>query len=71
MGGIDVTTFLVIGGIAALIGAYLALDWWLAGRKSKRMMVRAQDGQVGNAGVDYAVIEAQATATQHQTWTGI
>jgi len=55
-----VTTFLVIGGIAVLVGAYFALDWWLAGRKSKRALGRARDGQVGNASVDYDVIERQA-----------
>ena len=62
------TTFLVIGGIAVLIGGYFALDWWLAGRSSKRTIGRARDGQVGNSGVDYDVIERQS---QQHNGTGI
>ena len=61
------TTFLVIGGIALLICGYLALDWWLAGHKSKRTLTRSRDGQIGNASVDEAVIERQAQATRDQT----
>jgi hypothetical protein len=62
-----VTTFLVIGGIALLICGYLALDWWLAGLKSKRTMTRSRDGQIGNARVDEAIIGSQAQATRD--WT--
>lgn len=61
------TTFLVIGGIALVTCAYLALDWWLAGRTSRRMLTRSRDGQIGNARVDEAVIERQAQATRD--WT--
>ena len=60
------TTFLVIGGIALLVGGYLALDWWLAGLKNKRTLTRSRDGQVGNASVDETMIERQAQSKQ--TW---
>jgi hypothetical protein len=62
-----VTTFLVIGGIALLICGYLALDWWLAGLKSKRTLARSRDGQVGNAAVDEHVIERLAQNNRDQT----
>jgi hypothetical protein len=64
-------TFLVIGGIVLAVGAYLALDWWLAGRKGKRAFARARDGQIGNSRVDQAMIERQIQATQQQTGTNI
>ncbi len=61
------TDVLVVGGIALLISGYLALDWWLAGLKSKRTLARSHDGQIGNARVDEAIIERQAQATRD--WT--
>jgi hypothetical protein len=62
-----VTPFPVIGGIAVVICGYLALDWWLAGRKSQRALVRSRDAQPGNAAVDEHVIERQAQS--HRDWT--
>jgi predicted RNase H-like nuclease len=62
-----VTTFLIVGGIALLICGYLALDWWLAGRKSKRTLSRSRDGQIGNASVDEHVIERLAQNNRDQT----
>ena len=59
-------TVLAIGGVALLLGGYFALDWWLAGFKSKRSMARARHGQVGNARVDEALIEREAKS--NQTW---
>lgn len=61
------TTLLVFGGIALLICGYLALDWWLAGHKSKRTLTRARDGQVGNGGVDEHVVERLAQHNRDQT----
>ena len=61
------TTFLILGGIAVLVCGYLAFDWWLAGRKSKRSLTRSRDGQVGNAGVDEHVIERLAQNNRDQT----
>ena len=62
-------TWLVFGGIALLVGAYFVLDWWLAGRKSRRSLPRARDGQVGNANVDYDIIERQSQ--QHRGTPGL
>jgi hypothetical protein len=62
-----VTTLLVVGGIALLICGYLALDWWLAGRTSRRMLTRSRDGQIGNAAVDEHVIERLAQNNRDQT----
>ena len=51
------TTFIVFGGIAVLIGVYFALNWWLAGREGKRAIGRPRDGQGRNtASVDYEAI---------------
>jgi len=30
--------FIVFGGILLLVGAYVALDWWLADRRTKRSL---------------------------------
>ena len=54
------TTFLIVGGIALLIFAFLALDWWWAGRKSKRSLNRSRDGQIRNSAVDEHVVERLA-----------
>ena len=61
------TIFLIIGGIALLICGYLAFDWWLAGHKSKRMLTRSRDGQIGNAAVNEHVIERLAQNNRDQT----
>ena len=54
------TTFLIIGGIALLIGAFLALDWWLAGRTSKRAVNSNRDGQIRNSAVDEHIVDRLA-----------
>ena len=61
------TTLLVVGGIVLLICGYLAFDWWLAGRKSKRMLTRSRDGRVGNASVDEHVVERLAQNNRDRT----
>ena len=61
------TTFLIIGGIALLVCGYLALDWWLAGRKGQRSLTRSRDGQINNAAVDEHAIERQAQT--NRDWT--
>jgi hypothetical protein len=38
------TTFIVIGAIVLIVGAVLALDWLLAGRKARRSLVSAKSG---------------------------
>ena len=30
--------YIVFGGILLLVGAYFALDWWLAGRRARRSL---------------------------------
>ena len=54
------TTVLVIGGIALLICAFLALDWWVGGRKAKRSLNRSRDDQVRNSAVDEHIVERLA-----------
>ncbi len=56
------TVLIVFGIVALLVGAYFALDWWLAGRAAKRSLSlpRARDGQQGNADVDYDLIKRQS-----------
>jgi hypothetical protein len=63
------TTFIVIGVIVLLVAGYLVTDWVLAGRRARRTLQRARDGQVGNANVDYTVIQRQGQSAQQQTWT--
>ena len=36
-------TLWVFGGIALLVVVLLAVDWFTAGRKKRRMLVRAKD----------------------------
>ena len=62
------TTFIVIAVLALLVAGVLAIDWVLAGRRARRTLHRARDGQVGNANVDYTVIQRQGQAAQEQTW---
>lgn len=53
-----------------LLGAgYLVTDWVLAGHRARRTLQRARNGQVGNASVDYTVIQRQGQSAQQQTWT--
>jgi hypothetical protein len=47
----------VIGALAALVAALLALDWYMAGRKGRRMLRSSADGEAGNANAGYAEIE--------------
>ena len=60
-------TLWVFGGIALLVVALLAVDWFTAGRKKRRMLVRAKDQGVGNERIDYTVIERQGQNIQNQT----
>ena len=52
--------FVVFGGILLLVAAYFALDWWSAGRSTRRSLPNARHGQVGNADVDYDIISRQS-----------
>lgn len=63
-------TFLFIAGAVLVVLALLGLDWFMAGRtgKGRRSILRARDGQTGNAGVDYALIERESQSKQQQTW---
>ena len=54
------TVLIVFGILALLVGAYFALDWWLAGRAARRSLPRARDGQPGNADIDYNIIKRQS-----------
>lgn len=56
----------VLGGIALLVVALLAVDWFTAGRKG-RALVRAKDQQVGNAEVDYTVIQRIGQGLDNQS----
>ena len=58
----------VIGGLVAVVTALLAVDWFTAGRKKRRMLVRATDQSLGNSHVDYAAIENQTHGSQFDTW---
>ena len=58
----------VIGGLVVVVTALLAVDWLTAGRKKRRMLVRATDQSGGNSHVDYAAIENQAHGSQFDTW---
>jgi hypothetical protein len=60
-------TLWVFGGIALLVVALLAVDWFTAGRKKRRTLVRAKDQGVGNERLDYTVIERQGQNIQQQT----
>jgi len=60
-------TLWVFGGIALLVVALLAVDWFTAGRRKRRMLVRAKDQGVGNERIDYTVIERQGQNIQNQT----
>jgi type II secretory pathway pseudopilin PulG len=59
-------TFLGIALVVLIVAALLALDRWAGGRQG-RTLARARDGQVGDARVDYPVMERQNESTQHQT----
>ena len=63
-------TLLFLAGAGLFVGALLALDWFMAGRtgKGRRSLLRARDGQTGNADVDYALVERESQSKQHQTW---
>ncbi|HET7430586.1 MAG TPA: hypothetical protein VFJ89_03690 [Nocardioides sp.] len=56
---------IVCAALAVVVGALLAVDWFVAGR-TKRQLVRARDPRVGDLGVDLGVIESQAHSTRMQ-----
>jgi hypothetical protein len=60
------TTFIVIGAIVLLVGAYLALDWYLAGRSTRRSLVSAKNGG-DSAQVGRGLIERQNTQNNFNT----
>jgi hypothetical protein len=62
------TTFLVIAAIVVVVAGLLALDWFMASRKGRRMFVRAKSQNTGNVRAEYAQIERQGQSTQQQTW---
>jgi hypothetical protein len=61
---------IVFGGLAAVVGTLLAIDWLVAGR-SERRNVRARDQQVGDLNVDPAVIQREAQSNQTQGNIGL
>lgn len=62
---------IVFGGLAVVVGTLLAVDWFVAGRRERRRMVRAHDQQVGDKNVDLAMIQREAQSDQTQGNTGI
>jgi hypothetical protein len=55
----------VVGGILALVGALLAVDWVTAGH-TKRKLVRAKDQSSTDANVGYAAIQRQGQSMENQ-----
>jgi uncharacterized protein YjeT (DUF2065 family) len=62
------TTFLVIVGIVVVVAGLLALDWFMAPRKGRRMFVRAKNQNTDNVHAGYAEIQRQGQPAQQQTW---
>jgi hypothetical protein len=62
------TTFLVIVGIVVVVAGLLALDWFMAPRKGRRMFVRAKNQNTDNVHAGYAEIQRQGQSAQQQTW---
>lgn len=60
------TTFVVVAGIVLVVGAYLGLDWYLAGRTARRSPVSAKNGG-GSAPVGLGLIERQNTQNNFNT----
>jgi hypothetical protein len=56
----------VIGALAVFVAALLALDWFMAGRKGRRMLRSAADGEAGNADAGYADVERGLAAIQRK-----
>jgi hypothetical protein len=56
----------VIGALAVFVAALLALDWFMAGRKGRRMLRSAADGEAGNANAGYADVERGLAAIQRK-----
>jgi len=56
----------VIGALALFMAALLALDWFTAGRKGRRMLRSAADGEAGNANAGYAEIDRGLAAIQRK-----
>lgn len=60
------TTFVVVAGIVLVVGAYLGLDWYLAGRTARRSLVSAKNGG-DSAPVGLGLIERQNTQNNFNT----
>jgi len=56
----------VIGALAVVVAALLALDWFMAGRKGRRMLGSAADGEAGNADAGYAAIDRGIAAIERK-----
>jgi hypothetical protein len=65
------TTLLVFAGIAVLVVAYLAFDWWWAGHKASRRLVSARDHNGENANVGYTLVERNMNSIDQQGGFGI
>jgi hypothetical protein len=61
----------VVGALVVLVTALLVVDWFTAGRAKRRLLVRAKDQQVGNANVDYTVIQRIGQGLDNQGGGGI
>ena len=46
----------------------LALDWFMAPRKGRRLLVRAKNQNTDNVHAGYAEIQRQGQSAQQQTW---
>ena len=58
----------VLGGIVAVVGLLLAVDWVTAGRTKRRMLVRAKDQGASDSAIGYSIIQNQAQGSQNDTW---
>lgn len=52
-------TLILLGCVVLAIGALVALDGFVAGRKGRRSLRSAADGEADNANVGYAMVQQQ------------
>jgi hypothetical protein len=60
----------VVGGLVAVVAALLALDWLMAGRRSRRVLKSARDEEAGNLNAGYALIEREGMDLQQKSDPG-
>jgi hypothetical protein len=65
-------TFIFFACIVLVVVALLALDWFMAGRKSGRRSLRsANDGDADNANAGYAAIQRDINHIDQQSTGGM